>query len=407
MVRERLNQRRAARGFTLIELIISMAAGLLISAAAFLLARNASTFFENESRISAAQFATTLGMTRLQDDLRRASFMTSPNVQNDPRLCGSQTGWPAGMSALAGIRITTPAATGLSALNGLSPDRLVLSGAFGTTEQFAVQSLSQGTGGTTTVMLQNDGAMARTLQSVAAGGAALPQIFRVGRFLRIVDLQGRFGFGVITGLDTSGANAIVSVASSPQLPTRNALGTCGCEGFCTGSLVNPVARVRYDLRSIDPTTYPQYAGLNATAGVDPAQVQYHRGMTEPVRTELVRVELDSLDAEIATTLEVIAEYAVDLKFGLTREVPQNPPQTPPVIQRLAIGAADVYTTAPEDIRAVQVRLSTRSAEPDRQTAIVDGGGVYRYRLNNAGTQWARMRTLIADIQLANQSRSLN
>ena len=169
MVRERLNQRRAARGFTLIELIISMAAGLLISAAAFLLARNASTFFENESRISAAQFATTLGMTRLQDDLRRASFMTSPNVQNDPRLCGSQTGWPAGMSALAGIRITTPAATGLSALNGLSPDRLVLSGAFGTTEQFAVQSLSQGTGGTTTVMLQNDGAMARTLQSVAAG----------------------------------------------------------------------------------------------------------------------------------------------------------------------------------------------------------------------------------------------
>ena len=51
---------RAARGFTLIELVVALSAGLLVSMAALMLSRNATKFFQNEARISATQLAATL-----------------------------------------------------------------------------------------------------------------------------------------------------------------------------------------------------------------------------------------------------------------------------------------------------------------------------------------------------------
>ena len=54
------SRRRARRGFTLVELLVAMAAGLIVSMAAFLLSKNAMRFFQHESRISAAQLAATL-----------------------------------------------------------------------------------------------------------------------------------------------------------------------------------------------------------------------------------------------------------------------------------------------------------------------------------------------------------
>jgi prepilin-type N-terminal cleavage/methylation domain-containing protein len=426
-LRARALRQRARRGFTLIELIISMMAGLLISAAAFLLARNASAFFQHESRMTSAQFGAIVGMARLESDLRRASFQTTPNVNFDPRLCGGQAGWPAGMQELAGIYIQNggsvvrhPTDHALSTANALAPDALILSGLFGTTEQFSVSVLALGQGGGITVQLQNDGGLRRTQEFANEGGESLQNIFRVGRFLRILDQEGRFGYGVITGMTDVGDTVTISLSANPALPTREAVGVCGCEGFCTGALVNPVARVLYDLRAIDTVAYPQYLGLYQKAGH--AESVYHKGTPEPARTELVRVELDAQNAEIATSLEIIAEYAVDLKFGATVEVPQNPAAPVPVLQRYPIGNPNVYAASdslaaggtPEDIRAVQVRISTRTAEADRERGIpgaATDGGLLRYNLginDNSGNpaHWARMRTLITDVQLHNQARPL-
>src|SRR5690242_6870684 len=92
------------RGFTLVEVLVAMSAGVLVSMAAFALSRNATHFFQHEARISATQLALTLGMNRITGDIQRASLMSTPNIQWDKKVCRAAD-WPAGLKALAGVHI--------------------------------------------------------------------------------------------------------------------------------------------------------------------------------------------------------------------------------------------------------------------------------------------------------------
>lgn len=394
----------AQRGFTLVELLVALGAGVLVAAAAFLMSKNATRFFQHEARISAAQLAVTLGMNRITADLQRAGFLSSPNLPADPARCQG-TNWPAGLNLLAGIQITqgsTLPALPQSAANGVSPDSLTIGGAFDTTEQFPIRSITDGT-----VRLQMDvGPMVRAINASAQAGGTLQstmsRIFRPGRFLRVVDTEGRHEYGVITAVTANGTPPQVQIQldAGVTLPQKSEATTCGIsQGFNTGLLANPIARIRYDLRSLyqhgtyGPLVEPVNPNLSGDAG----------------RTELVRVELDRDDKEIADTLELVAEYAVDLKFGLTASVAT--PNT--VITRSAIGAAAVYTTAatpaaggtPQRIRNVQVRLSTRARAPDRSSNIPAGndGRLTRFQVPGLASteRFFRVRTLQTEVALPN------
>jgi prepilin-type N-terminal cleavage/methylation domain-containing protein len=93
------------RGFTLIELIVAITAGMFVAIAAFALARQGSRFFQQEARVAGAQFAATAGFERLRNDIARAAFLSTPNVQNDPRRCGPTNTWPDRVKSLAALRI--------------------------------------------------------------------------------------------------------------------------------------------------------------------------------------------------------------------------------------------------------------------------------------------------------------
>src|SRR5215831_8019287 len=94
------------RGFTLIELMVAVTAGLFVAIAAFALARQGSRFFQQEARVANAQFSATLGFDRLRADIARAGFLTTANVQRDPFRCGSTATWPSpSMPSLGSIRI--------------------------------------------------------------------------------------------------------------------------------------------------------------------------------------------------------------------------------------------------------------------------------------------------------------
>jgi hypothetical protein len=404
------------RGFTAVELVVSLSAGLIIAASAFSLARNATTFFKSETSIGSAQFSALLGLNRLQAELKRAGFKSTPNIMADPQRCGGTGSFGNGMLETAGVQIVEDgsAVTNagdhlLTGTNLLTPDAIIIGGMFFGTEHYAVQSIVA-SGGGYDIRLQtslNDGAHARTVRNAATTASAYAPIFSAGRYLRLVDLEGREAWGVITGFDTTGTYPTVSLAAVPALPLRETEEVCGCSGSCVGALINPVVRMRYDLRSIDPVKYPQYDGLydKSTHGL----AAYHKGTIEPQRTELVRVELDAANAEIDSTLEVLAEYAVDLKFGLTEVVPGVPA---PTLDRHAIGAADVYAVAatiagggtPQRIRALQVRFSTRAQRRDRDVAIANptSGGIFRYNLG-ANRGFARVRTVTASISLPNMN----
>ncbi|WP_437870497.1 PilW family protein [Sorangium sp. So ce363] len=427
------------RGFTLVELLVAMAAGLIVSLAAFLLSKNATRFFQNEARASASHLAATLGMNRLTADLQRAAYLSSPNILNDPEVCQVPAS-PVGLRRLAGISILRQGSEFLHATelnqsiaNGLHPDSIIIGGSLNSTELFEFRKISDESGDWVVELNPNSSAVQRTLARAQGGGQSLTQIFAPHRFLRImVRGQEKFLYGVIDQVNVIGnppTQIDITLRADPGLPTLVGLADCGVTpGGSTGDggWVNVVSRVRYDIRSLvgkgtayDPLVAPVTPALTGDNG----------------RTELVRVELDEEDQEIPGTLELIAEYAVDLKFGISTATEGTVPGvTNPQITRFPITAIDnasVYTNAaandqpgamPQRVRAVQVRLSTRTRAPDRDVGLPVPVGPDGRRLrflipgiaagaNTYGNTapsgsppvYARMRTLYADIALPNQA----
>ncbi|WP_438042834.1 PilW family protein [Sorangium sp. So ce128] len=428
------------RGFTLVELLVAMAAGLVVSLAAFLLSKNATRFFQNEARASASHLAATIGLNRLTADLQRAAYLSSPNILQDPEVCQVPPS-PVGLRRLAGISILRQGSEFLhgselsqsSVANDLHPDSIIIGGSLNSTELFEFRKISDETGDWVVELNPNSTAVQRTLARAQGGGQSLTQIFAPHRFLRImVRGQEKFLYGVIDQVNVIGNPPIqisILLKADPGLPTLVGLADCGVTpGGSTGDggWVNVVSRVRYDIRSL----YNKGTAYDAlVAPVTPALTG------DNGRTELVRVELDENDQELPDTLELIAEYAVDLKFGISVATQGAVPGvTNPQITRFPIMATDnalVYTNAaandqpganPERVRSVQVRLSTRTRAPDRDVGLPVPVGPDGRRLrflipgiaagaNTYGNTapsgsppvYARMRTLYADIALPNQA----
>ncbi len=431
--------RPSARAFTLVELLIAMAAGLTVAMAAILLAKGATRFFQHEARASSAHMAALLGLNRLSADIQRAAFHSSPNVLKEAAnngICGDPTAWPEGMRRLAGISIKRQGSVAdhvgelqQSIANGFGPDSIVIGGSLSTTEEFHYSSdPAPAAGGYLFILDSGSAAMKRTRERNAASGETYADIFRPHRLLRIRPSTqgGKSMYGVIKSVDVVGAapneTVRVLVEPVPALPAFN--GDCGLRTVGgSGGYVNPVSRVRYDLRSLQSD--PKYGAV--VAPINPSVTG------DGGRTELVRVELDEQNAEMADTLELIAEYAVDLKFGLSVAAESGTVGTRnPTITRYPItspDSTDVYNTAaeitdpsarPERIRSVQIRLSTRTRAPDRGADLGrrDDGRKLRFLLPGivsgvstdsdaipagAPDVFARMRTFYADVSLPNQA----
>jgi prepilin-type N-terminal cleavage/methylation domain-containing protein len=402
---------RSARshGFTLIELMVAITAGLFVAIAAFALARQGSRFFQQEARIANAQFSATLGFDRLRADIARAGFLASANIQRDPFRCGSTAGWSSpGMPSLAAVRIAAATPTGVQdPANDLAPDQITLTGSYASVEMFPIRSVEMVGGGQFQVILQqNNGGYARANLSASEGGVSAT-LFQAGRALRILDGTGHYEYGSIvsSGFDASGST-VITLKSTPAIAfKRNAGTTCGVEGFGIGMQANVVNTIRYEIRDVKALDLPQFKPLYATSATAPGDEK---------RYELVRVEIDTSGAEMADSLELVAEYAVDLRFGLTVATVGG---TDPSLVEYPFGDANVYnyafdvatnptTVGPERIRAVRARLTVRSREADRSTTVAPPAGappgsLFRYSMGGDGGSYARARSLTADIQLPN------
>src|SRR5262249_8034928 len=123
---------RRRRGFTLVELMISLVMGLIIALAVIALARAATTTFHEQARMSSIEMALRAGSERLRSDLSKISYMSTANMRLDPRIArrpNGTTATPPELADLRGIRILrnagAPKTQGtytLAATNGLSPD---------------------------------------------------------------------------------------------------------------------------------------------------------------------------------------------------------------------------------------------------------------------------------------------
>jgi hypothetical protein len=389
--------------------MVAITAGLFVAVAAFGLAKQGSRFFQQEARIANAQFSATLGFDRLRADIARAGFLTTANVQRDPFVCGTTTGWPPGMTGLAALRIiaATPV-DAQDATNGLSPDQITLSGSFASPETFPVRTVLAENAKFQVYLQANTGAVART---GGVAGTGMTEVFRAGRMLRILDGTGRYEFGAIESYALNAAGQmVINLKASPAITFRRPGTACGVEGLGVGMQANVVNWIRYEIRDLQKNPPLAYKPLYAASATAPG---------DQTRRELVRVELDHDGKEMADSLELVAEYAVDLKFGLTVISGfKTSANADPNIAQFPIGdpknyeytyepssSSPINDKAPHRIRSVRTRLAVRSREADRVANVpapttAPAGAIFRYAIPGT-TGFARARTLVADISLPN------
>jgi hypothetical protein len=391
---------RGSQGFTLVELMVALSGGLFLSMMVFALSRDTSRFYQRENRLAGAVLAGMSGFERLKADIARAGYLTTPNIQRDPRVCMRPVlGWPAQLASMSSLRINpdTPAGNAAIAGAGLTPDQIVLAGSYAVTDRFAIASVA----GNTIFLQMNRGPMARLgylnpALGVPGQTALLASVFPPGRVIRTVDDAGLQYFGVVNAVAGGPNPSIVLNGAPPPVAAGGAAG-CGINGFATGSYINVVNFVSYQIKDLQADGNARFQPLWAQSAGAPG---------EATRTELVREELDAAGTDIETlggaTTELVAEYAVDLGFSVTAQLPgaNNLVEVQPGNANFPtiFAANPLNIGAPERVRAVRVRLSVRSREADRDAPIP--GGLYRFRLPDGA--WARVRTFQADVALENQ-----
>lgn len=393
------------RGFTLVELMVAMVAGIFVAIAVFTLAKHASAFAMRQSRVADATLQSVIGFERLKADITRAGFLTTPNVARDPTVCRGAVddpSYPAWLKRLASVFIESASDESTeSTVNGLAPKSLVLTGSYSTHDLFVARTITQGS--PPVVYLARNSLGMANIGYDPSSSEALGRAFPTGRALRITDDGGGVQFARIAGV-TAGADPTITLAAAPGVQFRaSSTDHCGVRGH-GNDLVNTVNFIRYDVRS-----------LATTALLNP---MYQGGPSyEATRRELVREEVDVDGTAIPGTLELIAEYAVDFDFSLFVANDDSGPLARVTGDDVAAYAGNVEGltggNGPQLIRAVHAWLSVRSQEADRSSELdltTDAPGPNLLRISmdpDDATKppFARVRTLQAVIPLPNQMRA--
>ncbi len=431
---------RRARGFTLVELMVAMTAGLIVSLAVVALSTQATTTFHEEGRTATAEMSLRTAIERIRGDLNRAAYMSTPNIQKDPLIAHAPdqpnipTTAPAGIKLLSSIRLIHPSPAKnlpLSVGNSLTPDTMEISGNLTTTDSYVVRVLDAGggCGGQRLTLAIDSPAMWRVL-STPNPDATIESAFQPvagGVFIvRVEDDTGHYQFvqtcsGKAAGITGAGLAAVAYVDVASTTPILSAADTKtqgGTVGLGVGRLsVNPVQTVRWEVRPIDPsqTRDNPYRELFLTASVD--------GGTS-TKYDLFRTYVDA-NGTLTDQTELVAEYAVDFKVAFSADLVNLTTDPNRVLtvygmsdtalnEALADDVTVVRPHGPERIRSVRFRLSTRSSIADRETTLIapaanpqQGDYPLRYCINEAGctnSGYARVRTTTTEVTLMNQAR---
>lgn len=461
-------RRSRSAGFTLVELMVSLVAGLIVAIAVVALARTSTLAFHEQARLMQTQQSLRSAADRLRNDLTRVSFMGTGNGKLGCFDAQCSAGGPLGIpmgnkiayvpgsnplrypgsNTLQGIRILvrgSEAGTngiGNSTANGLQPDAIELMGNFTTDDSYVGTITGNGSCGGPQVRLSAlaDPATARLLngapdQTTAAAHVrnAFTPVNGVRFFARVVDKRGCQHYVHVQDATASAANmGIVDIcpdsaglslieAGKPVADNGTGVPTCGWGGFGEEVTISPLHRVRW---YIGPNIHPR---INPLAGVDPPAAQF------ALYREMLSGTGEPLPPPPAGTLpQIVAEYAVDLKFGIVVEDYAPPPNNIRVFEMdtdTGNGAIATWTQAanatnyglpgPQRVRAVRFRISTRAAMPDRKSPLGNGTSVtgpylLRYCVDpNRGCppgdpaappNYARVRTITSEVALINQAR---
>ena len=447
--------RSASRpGFTVVELMVAITAGLAVSLAAYTLSKSSVEVFQQEARMNAAQFSSTTGLNRLTTDIKRAGFQTTPEVAGDPNVCMQPGGAEPEPELLSAVRIYDGVTNGTDAFatntyggtsavgasgnypvlpaalahaaNARLPDRIRLSANFTASTSFRVSRIE--TPGL--IWLDIDQlAVQRLFAQERAGGIGICDIFGglkvpdadddplndqrafalgAAPAMRVVANAGRSRFVILTNCTSAPAgvamgavnnytSVTMQVASLPSGP-----GCAPLEGLSSG-YVNPVHFVDYAVVGAANLGALGLPPSVAALGTEDAALATVTGSAS--RAMLVRRELDAVGAPIPGSAELISDFVVDLNFSVRTRETDGTTLVVPFDSATAVSAIPTNR-----IRTVGVRLSTRARNPDRPVGQnpVPGSDQALGRFNafagtttNVRDQFARVRTMFSEITLPN------
>ena len=418
------------RGFTLVELMVSLVAGLIVTIAVVGLARTATTTFYEQARLSTTEGSVRTAAERLRQDLSRASFMSTGNIK---LATASNVSVPLGqkisttptattgsrdttLNNLQGIRILVNGSPfALSADNGLSPDALELTGNFTTDDAYRGKI----DGNVVTLNAASDVAVARLIAGPdpdrAVRNAFQPGTVPPGAappfMARIVDPRGCLHFVLVSTVAGTATGATITLASptsggSPVLTPAEDQGTCGANPQ-EEVTISPLQKVRWYLAQSSTTL----AQTNTDIEAPTAKFDLYR--------ELVDAAGNSIPSPGGA--QVVAEYAIDLKFGISVDDPAIPAPNNLRIFNMDKDGVEIdkwnalaSTTQPglpgsQRIRSVRFRIATRAALDDRKQDMklvpTEPQYLSRYCTQpplGACVKWARVRTITSEVTLMNQ-----
>jgi len=440
-----MKRTRRNAGFTLVELMVSLVAGLFVALAVVGLSTQATNTFHEEARTAASEMTLRTAVERLRADLQRAAYMGTGNIQADTSIAhapGSanmpKTGPYTGLYRLSSFLLTSGgSATNapLSVAAGMNPDVLEISGNFSTTDDYVVRYAETGTSscaGTRLWLTIDSPAMWRILSQSNADAsleAAFQPVPGYQFAARIADDTGHFQYlptclGKAAGVTPVSGGGISSTAyvdldtsSLPFLTSSATKTNGGASGLGVGRLrVNPIQVVRWEIRPINTTNSGDapYAQL-----VSPAQTD--GGATD--KYELFRTYEDVTGA-VTQAPELVAEYAVDLKFAFSadKSLVTDNPRVLTVYgfsdannAQLASDPTVNVTAQPQRIRSVHFRVTTRSAIADRtdtfslpQANLQQPAYPTRYCVllacTSGQTGWARLRSITSEVATPNLAK---
>ena len=452
-----------ARGFTLIELMVAMTGSLFFTIFVFMLSRDVAKFFQSQSRTSDTTLAAISGFERLRADIARAGFLASPNLVRDANRCprtpsggaisappqqvGTDLNSYPGLQKMTmlGVDASPTSITNLpfyATYNNakINPDVLTLYGNYATTEQFPVRSIDFTNNPVSIILEQDSPALLRvgiatlptaTKTSDAAGTAILNQIFKPGTILRVVDESNREQYAIIKSANYASDLATLTIENSVQLQRKGSGNTCGIHAHAAGLVVNPVNIIRYaitDVKSSFATNHPQLSFLydGAAPSYDDTRLDLMRYEVPPSLdrgASLIGVNWPGTSTRITAMGELVAEYAVDLAFGLTvlsnyqtgalttldetddlRPYAGNPLSTSEAGGTVTL----TQTRGAHFIRGAHARLVVRYREADRETSIlpnpaastVSAEQLVRVKVS-AGQEYARTRSFRGHVTTRN------
>lgn len=368
---------RRRQGFTLLELMVALVIGGLVVAAVFTLGGASSRHFQEQQRIGVTQRSVRMAMERLRRDIARSGYLSVPDTTSPTvRMCPQPASLP--VQAIQHFDADGDGVLVNRAANGVSADRLVLTGNYATSDGYLVRAFD---GAGTQVILQSDWLAFQRAFFVdgMANAERFQDVFRPGRFLHIETPSGYHSFVAITDarLDASGATISISPALGANNPCLRGLGR--------GSIVSPISMIQYSIGAATPTL----ASKNPT-------------VTGP-NTVLYRDELDMRTTTVSTVTvmqrQPVLEYAIDFNLDYIVDLNINPTQ-PPQLAARAGGA----TFSPWQVRSVIASIAARTPEQDRRFPWVPpiaGAPLNRFQVFTDREGAARVRQLRTEIQMPN------